>query len=100
MPAVSRLTDIWVGICCCHPPFPCIPMSGTIITGSSDCVSAGLGGARVGDITIGGCGHTGIIVSGSSGNLTNGVGKATVGSIVTGCNIGIIVTGSPTHTTG
>jgi len=100
MAAVSRLTDVWVGICCCHVDPPCIGMSGFIIAGSANAVSAGLGVARIGDMTIGGCGHTGIIVTGSATNTTNGLGKATVGSTVTGCNIGTVVTGAPTHTTG
>jgi uncharacterized Zn-binding protein involved in type VI secretion len=75
-------------------------MSGFIISGSSNAVSAGLGAARVTDMTIGTCGHTGIIVTGSGTNVTNGLGKATVGSTVTGCNIGTVVTGNPTHNTG
>jgi len=97
MPNVSRVTDIWVGICCCHSDPTCIPMTGFIVTGSVDAVSEGLGNARVGDMTIGSCGHTGIIVSGSATNVTNNLGKALVGSQVTGCNIGTVVTGSPTH---
>lgn len=98
--AVSRVTDMWIGICCCHSKPTCIPMGGFIITGSSDAVSAGLSNARVGDITIGYCGHVGMVVTGSGSNLTNSLGKSTTGSVVTGCNIGMVITGSPTHTTG
>lgn len=97
MPSSSRLTDIWVGICCCHPPIPCIPMSGPIITASPNHNSLGLAQARLTDITIGGCGHTGTIVTSSPNCFTNGLGKARIGDSVTGCNIGNIVTGAPTH---
>jgi uncharacterized Zn-binding protein involved in type VI secretion len=72
-------------------------MGGYIITSSGDHISSALGVARIGDQTIGYCGHPGIIVSGSSVNLTNGLGKALIGSQVTGCNIGTIVTGNPKH---
>lgn len=97
MPSVSRVTDLWVGICCCHVDPPCIGMGGFIVTSSLTHNSSGLGVARLGDVTIGYCGHPGIIVSGSSTNLTNGLGKALVGSSVAGCNIGVVVTGDPTH---
>lgn len=100
MSAVSRLTDIWVGICCCHSKPTCINMTGFIITSSPNHISAGLGVARISDITIGTCGHTGIIVTGSAVNITNSLGKAMIGSQVTGCNIGTVVTGAPTHFTG
>ena len=100
MPSVSRLTDMWVGICCCHPPDPCIPMGGTIVHGSIDAVSASLGVARLTDLTIGWCGHSGNIVTSSLSNITNGRGKGIVTSMVTGCNIGVVVTGNSTHNTG
>jgi uncharacterized Zn-binding protein involved in type VI secretion len=97
MPASSRLTDIWSGICCCHSDPPCIGMTGTIITASPNANSGGLGTARLTDITIGGCGHTGTIVSGSYNCNCNSLSKATIGSMVTGCNIGTVITGNPTH---
>jgi len=34
MPGIARLTDIFVGVCACHPPLPPIPMGGTIVTAS------------------------------------------------------------------
>lgn len=102
MPNVSRVTDLWIGICCCHFDLdpPCIPMGGYIFIGSPDVQSSGLSGARVGDLVVGYCGHIGFIVSGSSGNTTNGKGKAVVGSTVAGCTIGQIITGNPSHGTG
>ena len=97
MPASARLTDIWSGICCCHPPIPCIGMSGPIITGSPNDNSGSLAQARLTDITMGWCGHTGVIVTASSNCKANGLGKARIGDQVTGCNIGVIITGSPNH---
>ena len=96
--AARTFADIWVGICCCHPPIPCIPMVGPIITGSPDTISTGSAQARFGDMTIGACGHPGIIVSSSGDHITNSPGSARLGDIVTGCNIGVIATGNPTHT--
>ena len=72
-------------------------MGGFIMTGSPDAISSGKGQAGVGSITIGWCGHTGIIVTGSPDTLANNKGKATVGSQITGCNIGTVITGNPTH---
>jgi uncharacterized Zn-binding protein involved in type VI secretion len=97
MPASARLTDIWAGICCCHPPIPCIPMAGPIITGSPNDKSGGLSTARLTDTVIGYCGHPGIIVSASANCKANSLGKARIGDTVTGCTIGNIVTGSPNH---
>lgn len=100
MPDVSRLTDMWSGICCCHPPYPCIAMGGWIVSSSGNATSTGLGAARLTDITIGFCGHGGTIVSSSGKSLTNSLGKARVGDAVTGCNIGTLITGNSKHTSG
>lgn len=97
MPVSARVNDLWVGICCCHHDPTCESKGGFIITGSPDAISSGQGQAGVGDLTIGWCGHTGIIVTGSPDTLANNKGKATVGSQITGCNIGTIITGNPTH---
>ncbi len=93
----ARIGDIWSGICCCHPPLPCISMTGFIITGSPNDVSGNSPQGRLTDTTIGACGHPGIIVTASPNALANSLGKARVGDQVTGCNIGVIVTGNPTH---
>jgi hypothetical protein len=73
-------------------------MVGYIVTGSGDHTSGGPSVGRQTDMTIGFCGHTGTIISGSPKNTTNNLAKARVGSGVTGCNIGTVVTGNPTHT--
>jgi len=100
MPQVSRVTDLWVGICVCGPHDIPLSTGGYIIVGSPDVQSTGLAGARVGDLVISYCGHIGYIVSGSGTNKTNNKGKAVVGSQVAGCTIGQIITGNPTHGTG
>ena len=100
MSRASRVNDLWTGICCCHSMPTCISMTGYIIKGSPDSKSNGLSNARITDITIGTCGHTGIIVTGSSTCLSNNLGKARIGSNVTGCNIGVVITGSPDHEIG
>lgn len=97
MPASSRLTDIWSGICCCHSDPTCISMAGPIVTGSPNTNSGGLAQARLSDMTIGYCGHVGAIVTGSLNCNANGLAKARIGDQVSGCNIGKIVTGSPNH---
>ena len=99
MAAVCRLTDLWSGICCCHPPDPCISMSGIIITASGNAGSGALAQARLTDMVIGDCGHPGWIVTSSGKNFTNTLGKARVGDQVTGCTIGQLITGAPKHTT-
>ena len=101
MPKAARaFVDIWTGICCCHPPIPCIGMTGPIIGGSVNTKSGGSPQARLTDMTIGSCGHPGIIITGSATHKTNNLGSARVGDQVTGCNIGVIATGNPTHDIG
>lgn len=100
MPSQSRLTDLWVGICCCHATPPCIPMGGNIITGSDNGISGGLSQARLVDTTRGYCGHIGKIVTCSSTAILNSRGKARIGDLVIGCNIGVIVTGNSKHEVG
>ncbi len=100
MPSQSRLTDLWTGKCCCHHDPDCEEMSGNIITASPNGLSANLGQARLTDVTIGFCGHTGKIVTGSSSAFMNNLSKARIGDNVTGCNIGIVITGNNTHEVG
>lgn len=100
MPSSSRLTDQWIGQCCCHEDPTCIPMGGMIISASFNAGSSSLGQGRLVDTTIGWCGHTGIIISSSSTSKTNTRGKARIGSGVVGCNIGIVIGGNPPHEVG
>jgi uncharacterized Zn-binding protein involved in type VI secretion len=75
-------------------------MGGWIITGSPNALSGGLPQARLTDTTVGYCGHTGIIVTGASKAFCNGLSHARIGDQVTGCNIGQVITGNPTHIVG
>lgn len=97
MAASARVGDLWTGICCCHSDPTCIGMVGVIVTGSPNDKSGGLAQARLTDMTVGACGHPGIIVTASPNCKANSLGKARIGDSVTGCNIGVIVTGSPNH---
>jgi len=96
----SRLNDTWSGICCCHPPYPCIGMSGRIIKASTDTISTVQGQGRLMDITIGGCGHTGILITASTTNFANSRGKTRLNDFIIGCNIGKMITGNNTHLIG
>jgi len=92
MPKTVRLHDATVGVCCCHAG--CIPMTGIIITASSDNHVNGRGKARLTDVVLGACGHTGVIATASTDCHANGLGVARVGDTTTGCLITTIVTGS------
>lgn len=95
MPESARVGDLWAGICECHDDPE--DMQGQILTGSTKCISGNLPQARLTDITIGWCGHLGQIVGGSSTSFAEQLPKARVGDPITGCNIGQVVTGNPTH---
>jgi len=99
MPKVARIGDRWTGICCCHPPAPCINTGGTIVAGNATHESGGSSVARLGDLVIGDCGHQARIVSGAPTHESGGPQVAAIGDLVaSGCIIiGMIITGSPTH---
>jgi hypothetical protein len=96
----ARLNDVWSGICCCHPPDPCISMTGRIIKASTDTLSTIQGQGRLLDITIGGCGHTGRLITASTKNFANSIGKTRLNDFVIGCNIGKMIEGNTTHLIG
>jgi uncharacterized Zn-binding protein involved in type VI secretion len=91
---LARVGDVGVGECCCHSDPTCISMTGTIINGSSNVLSNGLGAARFNDIVLGSCGHVGLIITGSPTISSNSLPQARVTSVFTGCFTGTIVTGS------
>ena len=93
MRSASTIGDIGIGICCCHDDPKCIPMTGLIVTGSSDAYIENVSVARTGDIVVGICGHVGILVGGASNILINNRHKIGVGDIFVGCFTGTIVTG-------
>ncbi len=94
MPGNARLTDLWAGVCCCHPPIPCIGMAGPIVTSSPNVNTNSLPQARQTDVDIGFCGHPGIIACSSGNTYVNSLGVARLGDCVVGCTIGAIVTAS------
>ncbi len=96
----SRLTDEWFGICCCHEDPKCIDMGGWIIESCLGTDSVGLGQARITNMTVGYCGHTGQVVTGASAAMCGSLGMARIGETVTGCNIGQVITGAPNHIIG
>lgn len=90
----ARLTDVGVGTCCCHSTPTCIPMTGTIVTGSPNVFGNSLGSGRLTDVVLGACGHTGVIVTGSGSVFSNSLPAARLTSYFTGCFFGTIVSGS------
>jgi uncharacterized Zn-binding protein involved in type VI secretion len=90
MLGLARVGDLATGTCTGHE-HP-ITVAGTIMTGSSSIFAGGLCAAKVGDIVISSCGHTGVIVSGAQNVLVNGIQAATKGSYFVGTYTGYIVT--------
>ena len=90
----ARALDVWAGICCCHPPAPCVPMAGPIVTFSTDTNINNRGVARFVDLVIGFCGHPGLIVTASNNTRCNGRGVARLGDAVVGCMVGMIISAS------
>jgi hypothetical protein len=95
MPGNARAWDLWSGVCCCHPPHPCIGMSGLIIQYSNNVFVNNRNQARHFDLTIGFCGHIGFISTASQNTFCNNKGVARGSDLVSGCNVGSIITQSP-----
>jgi len=100
MPQTSRVADIGIGVCCCHPPIPCIGMSGVLITGAGRITVEGSKVSRITDIVLAGCGHTGVMVTGSGTEISEGLGTVRVTDQFVGCFTGSLVTGAATDQTG
>ena len=81
MPAIARVSDMFIGICCCHTKPRCRNVTGVIITGSGDILTNGMETARLRDIGLGFCGHTCFISTGGSA-LLNGIPVARIGDRV------------------
>jgi len=100
MPNVSRITDRFVGVCCCHPPIPCIGTGGKIIVGNPTHESTGQKVGRITSLCLGDCGHFTKIVSGASTHETGGQKAGRITSkVASACIVGTVVTGAPKHTT-
>jgi len=98
MPQAAILTSVASGRCCCHfdshgNPI-CIPMTGTVISGSPDVFISGLPAARMGDLVQGACGHFGTIISGAFNTFSNGIPAARMGELTQGCLTVTLISGS------
>ena len=96
MNLVATVQSEGKGTCCNHPPTGCIPMVGFIYHASHKSFANGRGMARVGDIVVGTCNHTGIITSGSAKTYVDGSKVALVTSVFTGAFSGMIISGAST----
>lgn len=97
MPATAIMfVSIGVGVCTAHKTPQ--PVTGIVITGSTDHTVEGMGVALLGlSIVACDCGHVAPIISTSKiTNLTNGIPKAEVTSIFSADPVGIIITGALT----
>lgn len=98
MPNIARTGDVGVGTCCCHPPAPCIGMSGVAIGGAAITTAEGPNVVRIGDIMIGGCGHVGVMVSGAGATSVEGSPASRLGDAFAGCFTGSVVSGAAVST--
>lgn len=100
MPPQSRIGDIGIGICCCHPPIPCIFMIGYLVQGSYNHRTNTIPSSRLTDMVLGFCGHPGWMVTSSGTARINGLGAVRIGDTFAGCFNGRIVQGSPNTIVG
>ncbi len=89
MNKICRLGDKAVGNCSVHGF-----QNGTIITCSDKLFDSGIGVARIGDVVLADCGHTGIISICSDKTFDNDKGVARVTDSFDGIYSGTLVTGS------
>ena len=100
MPKTARISDVGVGVCCCHPPIPCIPMVGVLVTAASTITVKGQRVSRLTDICLGGCGHPGFMVSSSGTEVSENLKTVRLGDSFSGCFSGSLVTGASNDETG
>lgn len=91
MLGLARVGDLTIGTCTAHQT-TLTNVSGTVMTGSSCIFIDGIFAAKVGDLVISSCGHTGVIISGVQNIFVNGIQAATRGSYFVGDYTGYIVT--------
>lgn len=95
MGSCARRGDSTIGVCS-DQSHPGQTFHGTIVGGSSLVTIEGKGAARVGDLVLSDCGHTGIIVTGTTKTTVEGLGMAREGDTFTGVYSGTIVESSHT----
>ena len=94
MASAVRVGDVFVGTCCCHPPIPCVGMSGVIVSGASNVTIENSSASRIGDVGVGYCGHATVLVSGSGVATTVNSANSRIGDAVAGCIVGAMATGA------
>lgn len=90
----ARISSVGTGTCCSHPPAPCIPMTGQIIKGAGAVFINGLACARIGDVVLGDCGHSGVMIKGSGTVYAEGLAVSRISDAFDGTFFGTIITGS------
>lgn len=92
MSNIAKLGDIAIGVCYAHE-HP-IRVTGIICSGSPNVNCNNMNAARIGDVVIFNCGHSGTIVTGSGTVSANNLPLARIGDIVKGPMVATIVSGS------
>lgn len=93
MPALTRIGDISVGICCCGHD-GCVGWVGTYVTGAGSVIAEGSPDSRLGDVVVG-C-HVQVAVSASPNVFSEGPPTTRIGDATAGCTSGTNVTGAGT----
>ena len=91
----SRVTDVGAGICCCHPPAPCVGSVGVLVTGAPSVVDDHFYSSRITDVIVHACGHVSVMVTGNPANVDACFYSSRVTDLYVGCVLGVILTGSP-----
>ena len=93
MPAVSRVSDVGVGVCPCHiVPVPYVTV---FVTGSPKTNADKLPVTRVGDIGVASCGHPTVALTGAGKTFADKRKVHRVGDAGVNCGPYASVTGSP-----
>jgi len=92
MISASRMMDSTFGICTAHKD-P-IAVGGFIITSQANVLINGMPAARMMDIALASCGHTGTLIGGSGKILIGGIPSIRMGDSFTGSYSGTVTGGS------
>lgn len=93
MPAVSRVSDIGVGVCPCHK----VPVGyvTAFVTGSPKTNADGLAVHRVTDVGVASCGHPTVALTGAGKTFADGLKVHRTGDSGVNCGPYASATGSP-----
>jgi len=90
----ARISSVGTGTCCGHSEPTCIPMTGQIIKGAGAVFINGLACARIGDVVLGDCGHSGVMIKGSGTVYAEGLAISRISDAFDGTFFGTIIAGS------